>query len=71
MGALALMITGVISEKDALASIDLKTIFLFGGTLSLAAALEQTGAGELIAEKVIGMLGDNPSPYVLTLCSAV
>ena len=66
MGALALMITGVISEKDALASIDLKTIFLFGGTLSLEAALEQTGAGELIAEKVIGMLGDNPSPYVLT-----
>lgn len=66
MGALALMITGVISEKDALASIDLKTIFLFGGTLSLAAVLEQTGAGELIAEKVIGMLGDNPSPYVLT-----
>lgn len=66
MGALALMITGVISEKNALASIDLKTIFLFGGTLSLAAALEQTGAGELIAEKVIGMLGDNPSPYVLT-----
>ena len=66
MGALALMITGIISEKDALASIDLKTIFLFGGTLSLAAALEQTGAGELIAEKVIGMLGDNPSPYVLT-----
>ena len=60
------MVTGVISEKDALASIDLKTIFLFGGTLSLAAALEQTGAGELIAEKVIGMLGDNPSPYVLT-----
>lgn len=66
VGALALMVTGVISEKDALASIDLKTIFLFGGTLSLAAALEQTGAGELIAEKVIGMLGDNPSPYVLT-----
>lgn len=66
IGALALMVTGVISEKDALASIDLKTIFLFGGTLSLAAALEQTGAGALIAEKVIGMLGDNPSPYVLT-----
>lgn len=66
VGALALMVTGVISEKDALASIDLKTIFLFGGTLSLASALEKTGAGELIAEKVIGMLGSNPSPYVLT-----
>ena len=38
IGALLLILTGVISEKDALKSIDLKTIFLFGGTLSLAAA---------------------------------
>ncbi len=66
IGALALILTGVISEKDALKSIDLKTIFLFGGTLSLASALQQSGAGEIIAEKVIGLLGDNPSPYVLT-----
>ena len=65
-GALALILTRVISEKDALQSIDLKTIFLFGGTLSLAAALEKTGAGALIAGKVIGMLGKNPSPYLLT-----
>ncbi len=56
VGAIALILTGVISEKDALLSIDLKTIFLFGGTLSLASALEATGAGELIADKVIGML---------------
>ena len=66
-GALLLILTGVISEKDALKSIDLKTIFLFGGTLSLAAALEKTGAGEMIAEKVIGALGSDPSPYILTL----
>ena len=72
---LLLTLVGMIFEEQlgiklcvigCMASIDLKTIFLFGGTLSLAAALEQTGAGELIAEKVIGMLGDNPSPYVLT-----
>lgn len=54
VGALLLILTGVISEKDALKSIDLKTIFLFGGTLSLAKALEVTGAGEMIADKVIG-----------------
>lgn len=66
IGALVLILTGVISEKDALKSIDLKTIFLFGGTLSLASALGETGAGEMIAGKVIAMLGDNPSPYVLT-----
>ena len=66
VGAILLILTGVISEKNALKSIDLKTIFLFGGTLSLAKALDTTGAGELIADKVIGMLGDNPSPYILT-----
>ena len=67
IGALALILTGVISEKDALKSIDLKTIFLFGGTLSLASALDKTGAGAEIANIVIGALGENPSPYVLTL----
>lgn len=66
IGALALILTGVISEKNALKSIDLKTIFLFGGTLSLASALQTTGAGEDIAKAVIGVLGENPSPYVLT-----
>ncbi|MDL2249936.1 sodium-dependent dicarboxylate transporter 2/3/5 [Lachnospiraceae bacterium PM6-15] len=76
IGALLLILTGVISEKEAIKAIDMKTIFLFGGTLSLAAALQQTGAGELIAGKVIGALGANPSPYILTfvvfiLCCAL
>jgi anion transporter len=66
VGAILLILTGVISEKEALKSIDLKTIFLFGGTLSLAAALQDTGAGEMIAGKVIGALGDNPSPLLFT-----
>ena len=66
VGAVLLLLTVVISEKDALKSIDLKTIFLFGGTLSLAKALETTGAGKLIADRVIGALGENPSPVVFT-----
>ncbi len=66
VGAILLILTGVISEKEALKSIDLKTIFLFGGTLSLASALQSTGAGQLIADAVIGTLGQNPSPFVLT-----
>lgn len=66
VGALVLVLTGVISEKEALKSIDLKTIFLFGGTLSLAEALETSGAGEMIADAVLGVLGDNPSPLLLT-----
>ena len=66
IGAILLIVCGVISEDDALKSIDLKTIFLFGGTLSLATALDKTGAGKLIAETVIGALGENPSPTMFT-----
>ena len=51
------MLTGVISEKEALASIDLKVVLLFGGSLTLAKALDTTGAGELIADKIVGLLG--------------
>lgn len=65
IGAILLVLTGVISEEQAYKSIDLRTIFLFGGTLALAKALDKTGAGALMAEKAITMLGDNASPYLL------
>ena len=64
---LVLVLTGVISEKDALKSIDLKVVFLFGGSLTLAKALDTTGAGELIADKIVGLLGADPSPILLLL----
>lgn len=65
VGAIILVLTGVISEKQAFKAIDLQTVFLFGGTLALAEALEKTGAGALIADMVIGALGKNSSPFVL------
>ena len=61
------MLTGVISEKEALASIDLKVVLLFGGALTLAKALDTTGAGELIADKIVGLLGADPNPTILLL----
>jgi len=65
IGALLLVLTGVMTEKEAYKSIDLNVIFLFGGTLALASALDKTGAGALIAEMVMGALGQNASPFVL------
>lgn len=65
VGALALVVTGVMTEKQAYQAIDMQTIFLFGGTLALAKALESTGAGIAIADFVIGALGENVSPFVL------
>ncbi len=65
IGALVLVVTGVLTEKQAYKAIDSQTIFIFGGTLALAKALEMTGAGKLVADHVIGMLGQNSSPFML------
>ncbi|EMY7928885.1 SLC13 family permease [Klebsiella aerogenes] len=65
IGALVLVFTGVLTEKQAYKAIDSQTIFIFGGTLALAKALEMTGAGKLVADHVIGMLGQNSSPFML------
>ena len=65
VGAIILVLTGVISEKEALKSIDLKVVLLFGGSLALAKALETTGAGGIIADAIVGALGSNPNPIIL------
>lgn len=67
IGAVFLVLTGVISEKAALKSIDLKIVLLFGGSLALASALDSTGAGILIADKIVSFLGTSPNPLVLLL----
>lgn len=65
IGAAVLVLFGVISEKAALKSIDLKVVLLFGGSLALATALETTGAGNIIADRIVGLLGTNPNPHLL------
>ena len=67
VAACILFLTGVVTEKEALKSIDLKVVLLFGGSLALATALESTGAGALIADTIVGFLGENPNPMILLL----
>ena len=64
-GAILCVITGCLKEKEAYAGIDWVTIFLFAGMLSVATAMDKTGAGKLIADTVVDMMGDHPNPIVL------
>lgn len=66
IGALVIVITGVMSVKKAYGSIDWNTVFLYSGMLSLAGAMDRTGAGKMIADTVIGWVGTNASPYLIT-----
>ena len=66
IGALVCVLTGCLTEKQAYASIDWVTIFLFAGMMPVSTAMDKTGAGKLIAEWTVGLMGGSPSPLVVT-----
>ena len=65
-GAILAVLAGCLKEKQAYQSIDWVTIFLFAGMMPVAAAMNDSGAGKMIANAVVGIMGDNPSPYFAT-----
>ena len=66
IGAMLCVLTGCLKEKQAYTSIDWVTIFLFAGMMPVAEALDKSGAGQMIANAVLGVMGSDPSPYFAT-----
>lgn len=66
IGAILCVLTGCLKEKQAYASIDWVTIFLFAGMMPVATAMDKSGAGKMIADGVIALMGSDPSPYTAT-----
>jgi len=66
IGAMVAVLTGCLKEKQAYHSIDWVTIFLFAGMMPIATAMETSGAGKLIADVFVGMLGGAPTPMFVT-----
>ncbi|WP_337366571.1 SLC13 family permease [Phascolarctobacterium sp.] len=66
VGAVVAVLTGCLTEKQAYNSIDWVTIFLFAGMIPVATAMNTSGAGKLIAEATVNMMGGDPSPYMVT-----
>jgi anion transporter len=65
-GAIISVLTGCLTEKQAYASIDWVTIFLFAGMMPVSSAMSKTGAGKVIAEWAVGLMGGSPSPMIVT-----
>lgn len=62
LGAVLEIITGVLSEKEAMAGLTMPPLFLYVGALGLGTAMVNSGAGDLICSFITKVLGDNPSP---------
>lgn len=56
-GALAMMLTGILTMEQAYSSIGWKSIFLVAGILPLAIALTKTNAAGLMANEIVALVG--------------
>jgi di/tricarboxylate transporter len=56
-GALAMMLTGILTTEQAYSSINWKSVFLVAGMLPMGIALTKTNAAALMANGVVEMLG--------------
>ena len=59
-----ILISGVLSVEQVYRSINWTTVILVGAMMPLSTAMEQTGAARLLAEGLVGLVGD-AGPYAL------
>lgn len=67
LGGLICVLAGCLTEKQAYESIDWVTIFLFGGMEVVAKAMDTSGAGKMIAQAAIAVMGGEPSTYTIMI----
>ncbi|MBA1394405.1 hypothetical protein EQ500_11120 [Lactobacillus sp. XV13L] len=64
-GAILLVLTGVLSNKEALGALNLNIILLIAGMLGLADALQATGAGKMVGNAMAGVAKGISNPFLM------
>lgn len=63
--ALLMVLCGVLTEKEAIGSMNLPTAFIYVGAMGMATALGNTGAGELIGDLLANIVGGSHNSYFI------
>jgi len=63
-GAVGLMLVGVLSVEQAYRSVNWTKVILIGAMTPLSAAMSETGAAQLLADKLVGAVG-GAGPFAL------
>lgn len=71
VAALACVVTGCISIKQVFSRMDWTTVWVMAGSLGFAAGISESGAGELIANTLINMMGGSVSLIALLIIFSV
>lgn len=64
VAAVAMVLVGVLSVEQAYRSVNWTTVILVGAMTPLSAAMSETGAAQLLADRLVGAVGD-AGPYAL------
>ena len=70
-GAAALMFMGVQSQKDMQRVLSGDMLFMLAGIFVMADALSASGAGVMIGQFILGLMGENPSGITVLIVFAV
>lgn len=64
LAAIAMILLGVLTVEQAYRGINWTTVILIGAMMPLSTAMSQTGAASLLADALVGLVGD-AGPYAL------
>lgn len=65
VGAVICVVTGCISQNKVFQKMSWTSVVILGCSFGVAAGLEQSGAGRMIAHGMLALLGENLTPWLL------
>jgi di/tricarboxylate transporter len=65
VGAAICIVTGCISQKRVFEKMDWTTVVIMGASFGISNGMQQSGAGALVAQTMVNLLGDNVTPWLL------
>ncbi len=65
IGAIVIVASGVLTEKEAIDSMSINIIILYVGVITLGNALGNTGAGEIVGDYAAGLLSGVQNSYAI------
>lgn len=66
VGALIIVGSGCMTVQDAIKAIDWNCLVLVGALSAISTGIKNCGAGDAVANMIINILGENPTPFMIS-----
>lgn len=65
LAAFVMVLTGCIKQSDAYKAIDMSTLFIVAGMSAVSTGMSKSGAGALITDTAVRLLGEHPNKLIV------